>query len=60
MISKVMARYRAIGWRGSGEDTIQRVRNEAWSTQMRKQREVKLGVKNNKLLQKHFRPQVVF
>ena len=53
-----MAKYRAIGWKGSLDET-RRERDKAWALRMKQQREMKLGVKANKL-QRHFRPQVIF
>ena len=58
LIGHVMAKYRAIGWKGSLDET-RRERDKAWALRMKQQREMKLGVKANKL-QRHFRPQVIF
>lgn len=55
-----MARYRALGWKGSGDDAVKRIGNKMWAANMKKQRELKMGMKNNQLLRGHIRPQVVF
>ena len=66
MVTRVMSQYRALGWRGGlggggGEvvGVVQTQRDREWFQRMHHKREVRLGVKANKL-QKHFRPQVVF
>ncbi len=61
LITRLMAQYRALGWRGygKGEAAVMRARDEAWGRKMQKARDVKLGVKANKF-QPHLRPQVVF
>ena len=61
MIGRLMAQYRALGWRGygGGEGGELRQRDEAWGRRMRKARDLKLSVKANKF-QPHLRPQVVF
>lgn len=58
VVGKVMANYRAIGWKGS-LDVEKKRRNVDWALKMRQQRVMKLGVMANKL-QKHLRPQVIF
>ena len=63
LLGRVMNQYRALGWKeqGSGQAVavMRAERDKAWASKMQKARELKLGVKANKL-QKHFRPQVVF
>ena len=61
LITRLMAQYRALGWKGYGgsESGALRQRNEDWARRMHRARETKLGIKANKF-QKHFRPQVVF
>lgn len=58
LVGRVMAHYRAIGWKGS-YDVGQRQKDVSLSLKMKQQGYMKLGVKANKF-QKHFRPQVVF
>lgn len=58
LVSKVVANYRAIGWKESS-DAVKRQRDVAWASKMAQQRKMKLSVKANSF-QKHFRPQVVF
>lgn len=59
LMSRIMAKYRAIGWRsGSGEELARSNRNRSWAEKMRHERELRIGLKGNK--QKHFRPQVIF
>lgn len=59
VVSRLMAQYRAIGWRDEGEVGKKRVMDESWQRRMQQRRQLKLSVKANKL-QPHFRPQVVF
>lgn len=61
LVSRLVSHYRALGWKemGKGEGGMLRQRGEAWGKRMQKARDVKLGVKANKM-QHHFRPQVVF
>ena len=60
LVGRLMAQYRALGWKGyMGEGATLRVRDEAWMKRMKQARDLRLGVKANKM-QKHFRPQVVF
>ena len=58
LVSKLMAQYRALGWKESGTGSARR-RDVAWAKKMQSARDMKLGLKANKL-QHHFRPQVVF
>lgn len=61
LVSRLVSQYRALGWKetGRGESGMLRQRGEAWGKRMQKARDMRLGVKANKL-QHHFRPQVVF
>lgn len=60
LVSRLLAQYRAIGWKGDIDGVSMRSeRDVAWARKMQAAREVKLGVKANKL-QRHFRPQVTF
>lgn len=61
LISRLVSQYRALGWKemGRGEGGMLRQRGEAWGKRMQKARDMRLGVKANKL-QHHFRPQVIF
>jgi pre-60S factor REI1 len=61
VVTRLMAQYRAIGWKDGleGEGTRKRVMDEAWRHRMQQRRQLKLSVKANKQ-QHHFRPQVVF
>ena len=57
LVSRLMAQYRSIGWKGyEGEAGRLRLKDEAWRRQMQQKREVKLGMRANKL-QHHFRMQ---
>lgn len=61
LVSRLLVQYRAIGWKGGSVDEVsaRSERDVSWARRMQAAREVKLGVKANKL-QKHFRPQVIF
>ena len=57
VVSRLMAQYRSIGWRGyEGEAGRMRLQDEAWRQKMQHKREMKLGIQANKL-QHHFRLQ---
>ena len=58
-VSRVMAQYRSLGWRGLCDDNGKKERDEDWSQKMRQQQLMSISVRANKM-QKHFRPQVVF
>ena len=58
LISRLMAQYRALGWKEPGKVSLSR-RDASWAKKMQSARSMKLSVKANKL-QHHFRPQVVF
>ena len=58
LLSRLMSQYRALGWKESGKGSSQQ-RDATWAIKMQSARDMKLGVKANKL-QHHFRPQVVF
>lgn len=59
MVSRLLAQYRALGSREHcvGE-AVKRVRDQRWFGKMCQERDMKLGVRANKL-QKHFRPQMM-
>lgn len=60
LVTRLMAQYRALGWKESGNDgTAIKRRDEKWALRMKQAKETKLRVKANKF-QEHFRPQVVF
>ena len=61
LVGRLMAQYKALGWKGTytGEGAAVRGRDESWARRMQQARAMKLGVKANKL-QTHFRPQVIF
>ena len=61
VVTRLVAQYRAIGWRGKGEGEAGKKSAMDESLRHRKQqrRELKLSTKANKQ-QPHFRPQVVF
>ena len=62
VVTRLMAQYRAIGWRRGEEgeeERKKRVMDESWRRRMQQRRQLKLSVKANKQ-QPHFRPQVVF
>ena len=61
LISRLMAQYRALGWKEGGvsEGTGARLRSEKWALKMKQARDTKLRVKANKM-QPHLRPQVIF
>ena len=58
LVSKLKSHYRALGWKESGKGMSQQ-RDATWAKKMQSVRDVRLGVKANKL-QHHFRPQVIF
>lgn len=60
IVSRLMAQYRAIGWKGlDGEGGRKRGIDEVWKQRMQQRKQLKLSVRANKQ-QHHFRPQVVF
>ena len=60
LVGRLLAQYRAIGWRGAaGGGGARSERDVAWAKRMQAARDMRLGVKANRL-QKHFRPQVIF
>ncbi|XP_054155841.1 cytoplasmic 60S subunit biogenesis factor ZNF622-like [Oppia nitens] len=61
ILDKVMTKYRALGWTGStGEASIQRARDVQFVQRIQRRHALKMGQKNNKILQKHFRNQILF
>lgn len=57
-LDRVMAQYRAIGWRGSTASEITQKRKDiAFVQKMKSKYQVQLGSKNNKTQMKHFRIQ---
>ena len=59
LVSRLLAEYRALGSREhGGGDAVKRVRDQRWYGKMCQERDMKLGVRANKL-QKHFRPQMM-
>ena len=60
LVSRLLAQYRALGSREhcSGEGAVKRVRDQRWFGKMCQERDMKLGVRANKL-QKHFRAQML-
>merc|ERR1712012_591080 len=60
-VSRVMAQYKALGWTGTvGADAQKRAKDVAFVKRMRARQQMAMGMKNNKILQPHLRPQVVF
>jgi len=62
LVGKLMTEYRALGWKGkeSKEVEVRKAKQgEASAYKDRKQQDLRMGVKGNKL-QTHFRPQVIF
>ena len=58
LVSRLMSQYRALGWKESGK-AMSRQRDVTWARKMQSVRDMRLGVKANKL-QHHFRQQVIF
>lgn len=60
VVTRLMAQYRAIGWRGEGGEAGKKAaRDKTQQIRMQQRRDLKLCMKANKQ-QPHLRPQVVF
>ena len=61
VVARLMAQYRAIGWKGAGEGEVGKraAMDETLRLRMQQKRQLKLSMSANKQ-QHHFRPQVVF
>ncbi|XP_066145825.1 cytoplasmic 60S subunit biogenesis factor ZNF622 [Euwallacea fornicatus] len=60
-LHKVLASYRALGWTATDQAiAAKRARDIHYMKRMQSKYATKLGMKNNKLMQKHFRQQVNF
>ena len=61
ILEKVMSRYRSLGWTGiTGEAALQRAKDIKFVQRIQRKHELKVGIKNNKNLQMHFRSQIQF
>jgi len=60
-LSKLITQYRALGWTGTiGTEAQKRAKDVHFIQRLRKRQEMRMGMKNNKIKQTHFRAQVMF
>jgi len=58
---RVIAQYRGLGWTGTTGKSAEKIRKDMHFVQrIRARANMKMGMKNNKILQTHYRPQVIF
>ncbi len=61
ILGKVMSQYRALGWTGTtGDAALQKAKDIKFLHRIQRRHELKMGQKNNRLLQTHFRSQIGF
>ena len=61
LLDNVLSKYRSLGWTGiTGEAALQRAKDVKYVQRIQRKYDLKVGMKNNKNLQNHFRSQIGF
>lgn len=61
LLDSVLSKYRSLGWTGiTGEAALQRAKDVKYVQRIQRKYDLKVGMKNNKNLQNHFRSQIGF